>query len=96
MTSFEEKLSRLEELSASIKRSDISLEEALKNFEEGIKLAKSMEKSLDSMEGKIQILMNGPDIQDEPKAKKTSAGKTESGPVLGLFDESAEITGTRS
>ena len=45
MTNFEEKLKRLEELSASIKKSDISLEDALKDFEEGIKLAKSMEKS---------------------------------------------------
>ena len=58
MTNFEEKLKRLEELSASIKKSDNSLEDALKDFEEGIKLAKSMEKSLDEMESKIQILKN--------------------------------------
>ncbi|MBP3367068.1 MAG: exodeoxyribonuclease VII small subunit [Treponema sp.] len=96
MTNFEEKLSRLEELSASIKRSDISLEEALKSFEEGIKLAKSMEKSLDSIESKIQILMNGPELSEEPKAKKSSGAAEQEGPVLGLFDESAEVTGTRA
>lgn len=58
MTNFEEKLEKLEELSQNIKQSDISVEDALKNFEEGIKLAKSLEKELDAMEGKIQILMN--------------------------------------
>ena len=44
MTNFEENLARLEKLTADIKRSDISLEDALKDFEEGIKLARGMEK----------------------------------------------------
>lgn len=83
MTNFEEKLEKLEKLSENIKQSDISLEDALKNFEEGIKLAKTLEKELDIMEGKIQILMNGEETKD---------GKVE----LGLFDETTEITGTRS
>ena len=83
MTNFEGKLEKLEKLSENIKQSDISLEDALKNFEEGIKLAKTLEKELDKMEGKIQILMNGEDTKD---------GKVE----LGLFDETTEITGTRS
>ncbi|WP_294015227.1 exodeoxyribonuclease VII small subunit [uncultured Treponema sp.] len=98
MTNFEEKLKRLEELSASIKKSDISLEDALKDFEEGIKLAKSMEKSLDEMESKIQILMNNPDISEDEKSAdgKKQKTKTENSPVLGLFDESSEITGTRA
>nr|WP_318711153.1 exodeoxyribonuclease VII small subunit [uncultured Treponema sp.] len=83
MTNFEEKLEKLERLSENIKQSDISLEDALKNFEEGIKLAKTLEKELDKMEGKIQILMNG---------GETKENKVE----LGLFDETTEITGTRS
>lgn len=98
MTNFEEKLKRLEELSASIKKNDISLEDALKDFEEGIKLAKSMEKSLDEMESKIQILMNNPDISEDEKSAdgKKQKAKIENNPVLGLFDESSEITGTRA
>ena len=36
---FEENLAKLEQLTSDIKRSDISLEDALKDFEEGIKLA---------------------------------------------------------
>lgn len=64
MKNFEEKLARLEELSASIRRQDISLEQALSDFEEGIKLARGMEKELEKVEGKIQILMNQPDPAD--------------------------------
>lgn len=45
MNTFEENLSKLEQLTADIKRSDISLEDALKDFEEGIKLAGGMENS---------------------------------------------------
>lgn len=61
MENFEEKLAQLEKLTADIKRTDISLEDALKDFEEGIQLARGMEKEIDRIEGKIQQLMNQPD-----------------------------------
>ena len=54
MKNFEQRLQRLEELGSEIKKSDIKLEDALKMFEEGITLAKGMEKELDKIEGKIQ------------------------------------------
>lgn len=57
---FEEKLQRLETLSNTIKNSELDLEEAFSVFEEGIKLAKSLEKELDKMEGKVKILLNEP------------------------------------
>lgn len=99
MATFEEDLARLEELSSEIKQSDISLETALKDFEEGIKLARKMEKQLDSIESKIQILMKEGSVDDEKPAKKTKAseGKTEPGfPELGLFAENTEVNGTRN
>jgi exodeoxyribonuclease VII small subunit len=65
MKKFEERLERLEELSDSIKDPDLSLEDALALFEEGIKLSKSLEKDIDKIEGKIQILMNQPTEADE-------------------------------
>lgn len=83
MNNFEEKLNRLEQLSSDIKRSDISLEDALKDFEEGIKLAKGLEQELNAIEGKIQILMNEPN----PMAK-------ENPPQLDLFGDADLITGT--
>lgn len=67
MKDFEDKLKRLEELSAAIKKPELKLEEALKYFEEGINLAKGMEKDIDKIEGKIQILMNNKvDMPEEP------------------------------
>lgn len=65
MKNFEQRLQRLEELGSEIKKSDIKLEDALKMFEEGITLAKGMEKELDKIEGKIQQLMNQPTMPEE-------------------------------
>ena len=81
---FEEKLNKLEQLSGDIKRSDISLEDALKDFEEGIKLAAGMEQELDEIEGKIQILMNEP----QPMAKDNP-------PDFDLFEDDSVLNGTR-
>lgn len=81
MKNFEEKLARLEQLGNDIKKSDVTLETALKYFEEGITLARGMEKELDKIEGKIQILMNQPDIHasttEKPELDLFSAAGTE-------------------
>lgn len=65
MKKFEERLEKLEEISNSIRSTDVPLEKALSLFEEGIKLAKGLEKDIDKMEGKIQILLNQPVLPDE-------------------------------
>ncbi|MCR5290742.1 MAG: exodeoxyribonuclease VII small subunit [Treponema sp.] len=88
MTNFEEKLERLEALTTQIKQSDITLEDALKNFEEGIKLAKSMEKEIEKIEGKIQILMNDPLPQPDVPHTTTEM------PELDLFTGADEATGS--
>ena len=84
MNTFEENLARLEQLTADIKRSDISLEDALKDFEEGIKLAGGMEKQLEEIEGKVQILMNEPNPMEKDNP-----------PQLEDFAEQGEVNGTR-
>jgi len=66
MKKFEERLARLEEISVKIKSADLPLEEALAVFEEGIKLAKTLEKDIDKIESKVQILMNQP-VQGQDK-----------------------------
>ncbi len=109
MKTFEENLQRLEKLTNDIKQSDISLEDAIKDFEEGIKLAKTMEKELNSIEAKVQQLMNNPDIPDddasdseevavngEKPAKKRSTKKANNEPVLDLFNTDSELNGTRN
>ncbi len=77
MNNFEDNLKKLETLSADIKRTDISLEDALKDFEEGIKLVKGMEKELDQIEAKIQILVKDPDslTEDENLSEEKSSGE---------------------
>ncbi len=84
MSNFEENLKKLEALTSDIKRNDISLEDALKDFEEGIKLAAGMEKQLDEIEGKVQILMNEP----QPMSK-------ENPPQFDIFSEQGDVNGTR-
>ncbi|MDC7228198.1 MAG: exodeoxyribonuclease VII small subunit [Spirochaetales bacterium] len=59
MKKFEERLSRLEEINTAIKGGG-DLDESLKLFEEGVKLAKSLEKDLIKVERRIEILVNEP------------------------------------
>ncbi|MFC2603544.1 MAG: exodeoxyribonuclease VII small subunit, partial [Treponema sp.] len=82
MTNFEQNLEKLERLTADIKRSDVSLEDALKDFEQGIKLARTMEKEIDKIEGRIQQLMNNP-MEDTP----LTADKAELELFSGLGDD---------
>jgi len=65
MKSFEERLARLEDLNAKITEGNIPLEEAVTLFEEGIKLAKGLEKDLAKVERKIELLVNQPESPDE-------------------------------
>jgi exodeoxyribonuclease VII small subunit len=55
---FEERLERLEVLGEQIRKTDIPLDEAIKAFEEGIKLARTLENDLEKIESRIEILMN--------------------------------------
>ena len=62
---FEQRLERLEFLGEQIRKTDIPLDEALRAFEEGIKLAKTLEKDLNKIESRVEILMNGADAPPE-------------------------------
>jgi len=79
--SFEERLERLEELGEEIRKNDTSLDEAIRAFEEGVKLARALEKDLEKIESRIEILMNG----DEEAGEDGDAADDK--PELGLFDE---------
>ena len=68
MKQFEERLERLEQIHASIKDASLPLEAALTLFEEGIKLAKTLEKDIDKIERKVEILINQPVQTNEKPA----------------------------
>jgi exodeoxyribonuclease VII small subunit len=74
MKNFEERLERLEQIGEAIRKPDLPLEDALKAFEEGVKLARSLEKDLEKVESRIEVLLNAPDA------------KVEASPELDLFD----------
>ncbi|HSV56959.1 MAG TPA: exodeoxyribonuclease VII small subunit [Magnetospirillaceae bacterium] len=74
MKLFEERLRRLEELVDRIRDPDLPLEEAVSVFEEGIKISKGLERDLEKIESRVEILLNQP---------ATPADK----PELGLFDQ---------
>ena len=67
MKNFEERLANLEELNEKMRGGDVPLDDAVKIFEDGIKLAKGLEKDLAKIERKIEILVNKPETdEDEP------------------------------
>ncbi len=68
MKSFDERLKRLEELSDTLKAGDLPLEKAVAHFEEGITLARSLEKELTKVERRIEILVNEPEKDKVPPA----------------------------
>jgi exodeoxyribonuclease VII small subunit len=65
MKNFEERLERLEVLGEQIRKTDIPLDEALKAFEEGIKLARTLEKDLEKIDSRIELLMNSAEAPGE-------------------------------
>jgi exodeoxyribonuclease VII small subunit len=54
---FEEAIKRLEEIVHTMERGDLSLEESLKAFEEGIKLVRLCTKKLEEAERKVEMLI---------------------------------------
>jgi exodeoxyribonuclease VII small subunit len=87
---FEERLVRLEELGDEIRKNDIPLEDAIKSFEEGIALARALEKDLEKIESRIEILMNGTELDSSAEADDDNDDNIKTAevkPKLGLFDD---------
>ena len=56
-TKFEDAMKRLEEIVQSLETGELSLEDSIKAFEEGMKLAKFCSKKLEEAEKKVSILI---------------------------------------
>ena len=67
MPKFEECLQRLEKIVEELEKGNVPLEQAIKLFEEGVKLSNSCRQELEAAEGKVEILLkqNGK-LQAEP------------------------------
>lgn len=57
MADFERKLTDLETVVQRLEQGDLSLEESVRLFEEGMKLSESCKQELEAAEGRIQVLM---------------------------------------
>ena len=54
---FEESMKKLEQIVEALESGDLSLEQALKKFEEGVQLSKACFDKLDETEKKVSILL---------------------------------------
>lgn len=68
---FEEAFSKLEEIVRKLESGNMSLEESLKAFEEGVRLSRVCSERLDEAERRVEILVDGEkgiirDFEDKP------------------------------
>ena len=65
---FEYSLTRLEEIVGKLESANLSLDEAMKLFEEGVQLSRDCQKYLEQAEGKVEILLKkaGTEMAAEP------------------------------
>lgn len=57
MANFEERLTALESVVERLERGELSLDESVRLFEEGVKLSDACKKELEAAEGRIQVLV---------------------------------------
>jgi len=64
---FEDCLQQLEKIVEQLEKGDLSLEQSLKLFEDGVRLSNSCRQELEAAEGKVEILVkHGGKLQPEP------------------------------
>ena len=59
MANFEEHLTQLETVVERLERGELTLDESVRLFEEGMKLSSACKKELEQAEGRIQVLVEG-------------------------------------
>jgi len=75
--SFEEKIGELEKIVQAMEKGDSPLDDMLKNFEDGIKIARECTKVLDDAEKKVSILTKKPSgemVQEKMDAENGNNG----------------------
>jgi exodeoxyribonuclease VII small subunit len=70
---FERSLTRLEEIVKRLENANLSLDDAMKLFEEGVSLSRDCQKQLEEAEGRVEILMKkaGGEMVAQPFEPKT-------------------------
>ncbi|HNX24187.1 MAG TPA: exodeoxyribonuclease VII small subunit [Spirochaetota bacterium] len=78
-TSFEDALQDLEDVANKLEGGELGLDDSIKEFEKGIKLARYCQQKLEEAERKIEILQKGADGEVKPGrvAVKPDTGEIE-------------------
>ena len=63
---FEESMAELEKIAKELESDNLTLDESIKKFEEGMKLSKECKETLDNAEKKITILINDEEKDFKP------------------------------
>lgn len=64
--SFEDAMKKLEDIANELEKDDLSLDESVKKFQEGMNLSKQCKDSLDKAEKQITILIDGQEKEFDP------------------------------
>jgi len=84
---FEDALRRLEEIVAKLEKGELTLEESLRLYEQGIGLAKHCHAKLEEAEGRIEVLIKDArgglvtDAKGQPRSRPLSSDEDDDGPV---------------
>jgi len=77
MANFEEHLTQLETVVEKLERGDLSLDESVRLFEDGMKLSTACKKELEQAEGRIQVLVEGKAGKMQPVALDLEPNETD-------------------
>ena len=68
MATFEERLQRLEQIGEALRRGNQPIDQAMALFEEGVKLAKELERELAKIDRRIEIVVGASGQGESPPA----------------------------
>ncbi|MDE0445221.1 MAG: exodeoxyribonuclease VII small subunit [Spirochaetaceae bacterium] len=83
MATFEERLLRLEQIGETLRHGNQPIDQAMELFEEGVQLARTLERELAKIDRRIEIVVSEPDHAD-------------SAPVLAPFADDSPSPGGAS
>ena len=85
--SFEQALKELEDAADRLESGDLGLDDSIKEFEKGIKLARYCQQKLEEAERKIEILQKGADGEIKP-------GRVAVKPDTGEIEDEEDLQGS--
>ena len=86
-TSFEDALEELEDVANKLEGGELGLDDSIKEFEKGIKLARYCQQKLEEAERKIEILQKGADGEIKP-------GRVAVKPDTGEIEDEEDLQGS--